>query len=151
MAHSKAGTTTGSGLAGRVSALGRNTDDRRRIPRPDDRRLAPRIRLPKVQAEIASLGLPVTVLEVGFGGLSISSECEFSVGEVHELRCCTSPHHSVILRVEVRHCRPENASDESTRFITGFQFLESWSPGDHSAVDALIERIINVLSVDKDR
>lgn len=148
MGRTKEGTTVAPELARALEAVGEKVPDRRRIA---DRREAPRIRLPKVDAEIVSLGLPATVLEVGFGGLSIVSAAEFSVGEVVEIRCSTAKRLPVVLRVEARHCRPEGDSEEPTRFVTGFQFIEAWSPGDGSAVDALIERIIKVLSVDTDR
>jgi hypothetical protein len=150
VASTKPGTTaaSASGRGAAAIADAEKVADRRARA---DRRQAPRLKMPKVQAEIVSLGLPVTVLEVGFGGLSVASGAEFSVGEVLELSCWTSKAHPVVLRVEVRHCRPDAGPDASSRYITGFQFIEMWSPGDHSPVDALMERIITVLSVDTDR
>lgn len=110
-----------------------------------DRRAAPRITLPHVQAEILSLGLPVTVLEIGFGGLSIASEGEFEVGEQHELRCSVAGQPAVTLRVAVRHTRRQ-AARHAPRYVTGFQFIDVSAPGDHSALDDLIEYITLALS-----
>jgi hypothetical protein len=135
----KPSAKTGAEPGGRASAT---------IDASQDRRETPRIRMPKVEAEIVWLGLPVTVLEVGFGGLSIGSEHEFEVGEVHELRCRVSNRPPVILRVKVRHCRPEDGQHEPAHYVTGFQFVDVWVPGDHSAVDVLIEQLTIALDGD---
>jgi hypothetical protein len=134
--------------AQRLEAVGEPVPDRRK---PVDRRQAPRIKMPKVLADIVSRGLPVTVLEIGLGGMSVVSESEFSVGEMIDLRCRTANRAPIVLRLEARHCRPDAAPGAPPRYVTGFRFAEAWSPGDRSPVDALIEQIINVLSVDKDR
>jgi len=111
-----------------------------------DRRETPRIEAPHVEAEIVSLGLAVTVLEVGFGGLSIACEREFAVGDTLELLCRTRGRGSALLRVSVRHCRPEGDDLEPPRYVTGLQFLDSWRPGDGSPLDTFIAQIADALS-----
>jgi hypothetical protein len=103
-----------------------------------------------VQVEVVSLGLPVTFREVGFGGLSIESQHEFAVGETHALRCRVSSLPSVVLHVRVMHCRPQATPLEPECYVTGFQFVEEWWPGDHSAVDEFIAQVTNVLSAETD-
>jgi len=116
-----------------------------------NRRETPRIETAHVEAEIVSLGLKVTVLEVGFGGLSIASEREFPTGDTLELLCRTPGHRSAFLRVRVMHCRPEDEDRDPTRYITGFQFVDPWRPGDCSALDTFIAQIAKVLSVESKR
>ena len=67
-----------------------------------ERREAPRLTLPSVEAEIVSLGLRATVREVGFGGLSIESAHEFQIGEVHTVRSTTPDSTAAALRDRIR-------------------------------------------------
>jgi hypothetical protein len=115
-------------------------------PAVEDRRETPRLKLPSVKAEVVSLGLQVTVLEVGFGGLSIESGHEFAVGELHDLRYGTSTRGTVVLPARVKHCRPVHARQEAPRYVTGFQFVDAWCPGDHSTVDEFISQVTSGLS-----
>lgn len=125
-------TTAGSKPAGRAVALAEGAEDRR---------VTPRLKLPRVEAEVVSLGLRVTVLEVGFGGLSIESEHEFKVGEIHTLRHGTSTKHDGALSARVKHCRREHGTHVPPRFVAGFQFVDAWCPGDRSAVDEFISQV----------
>lgn len=110
----------------------------------EDRRRTPRLKLPRVEAEVVSLGVRVTVLEVGFGGLSIEGEHEFQVGEIHELRYGTSKGPAVPARV--KHCRAKHARHERPRYVTGFQFVDAWCPGDCSPVDDFIAQVTSGFS-----
>jgi PilZ domain len=111
-----------------------------------DRREAPRLKLPRAEAEVVSLGLRATIIDVGFGGLSIESAREFRVGEVHTLRSGTSTADADILRAKVRHCRRDPAGRESARYVTGLEFVDSWCPGDGSAVDEFISQVTRGLT-----
>lgn len=110
-----------------------------------DRRATPRITLPSVKAEVVSPHMPVTVIEVGFGGLSVASEGEFEVDDSYQLRCSVANRPALVLHVRVRHCRRQDAK-HAPRYITGFQFIETWVPGDNSAVDRLVGDITIALS-----
>jgi hypothetical protein len=105
-----------------------------------ERREAPRLKLPKVEAEIVSLGQRATVLDVSFGGMSILGDYEFQVGEIHELRAGTSNRDAAPLRARVRHCRQEEGAGKP-RYVTGLEFLDQWCPGDGSAVDEFISQV----------
>ena len=130
-------TTAGAKSARRVGGLARGIEDRRETPR---------LKVPRVETEVVSLGLRVTILEVGFGGLSIESKHEFQVGEVHDLRYGTSKRGPVVLSALVKHCRLDPATHGTPRYVTGFQFVDAWCPGDRSAVDEFISQVTMGLS-----
>lgn len=115
-------------------------------PKGMERREAPRLRVPEVDAEILSLGLPAKVLDIGFGGLSIESEHEFQVGEVHTLRSGPAHPHATPLRVRVRHCRPSLSGAPRPRYVTGCEFVDPWCPGDRSAADEFISHVTSKVS-----
>lgn len=110
-------------------------------PDISERRESPRLKLPKVEAEVVSAGLRATVLDVGFGGVSIESAHEFQVGEVHTLRSASSDKDTDVLRARVRHCRREHKGNEPQRYVTGLEFVDLWCPGDGSPVDEFISQV----------
>jgi len=115
-------------------------------PKRAERREAPRLGLPGVDAEIVSLGLTAQVLDIGFGGLSIESAHEFGIGEVHTLRSATSGRDAAALRVRVKHCRRARPADRQPRYVTGFEFVDPWCPGDSSAADEFISQVTSGLT-----
>ena len=110
-------------------------------PDVTERRESPRLKLPKVEAEVVSAGLRATVLDVGFGGVSIESPREFKVGEIHTLRSAGSDKDTDVLRAKVRHCRAAHKGNEPKRYVTGLEFVDLWCPGDGSAVDEFISQV----------
>jgi hypothetical protein len=140
VATTKRGTTAVSRSAGRAVAFAQEGQDRRETPR---------LRLPRVEAEVVSLGLRVTVLEVGFGGLSIESEHEFEVGEIHDLRSGMSKRNPIVLPARVKHCRLTRATHEPPRYVTGFQFVDGWCPGDRSPVDEFLSQVTKGLATSR--
>jgi hypothetical protein len=115
-------------------------------PKSVERREAPRLRLPKVEADVVSLGVRAKVLDVGFGGVSIESEREFPIGEVHTLRARTSDPQAATLRVRVTHSRQAPSARPRPLYITGFEFVDPWCPGDSSAADEFISQVTRGLS-----
>jgi hypothetical protein len=142
VATKKGRTTTASRSTGRAVAFAQPVEDRRETPR---------LVVPGVEAEVETLGLRVTIREVGFGGLSIESAHEFQVGEIHQLRYGTSDEDAVVLHARVKHCRSGQARHKQSRYVTGFEFIDRWCPGDRSSVDEFISRVTIGLSADTPR
>ena len=112
-----------------------------------ERRESPRLKLPGVDATIVTLGLPAKVVDIGFGGLSLESDHEFRVGEVHTLRAARSAQDATGARVRVRHCKRASSSD--ARYVTGFEFVDPWCPGDFSPADEFISQVTHGLAKSK--
>src|SRR5262245_15731994 len=115
--RSKGGNPESKSAAGRAAVL---------APTVAERRAAPRLTLTRAEAGVVAIGLRVTVLEVGFGGLSIESGHEFHVGEIHRLSDGRSAETSAVFRARVKHCRRQPATHEPARYVTGFEFVDEW-------------------------
>jgi hypothetical protein len=112
-----------------------------------ERRESPRLELPGVAAEVASLGgMRAKVLDIGFGGVSIECEREFRVGEVHTLRALTSNSDAAAPRVRARHCRRVTSAGRRPLYVTGFEFVDPWCPGDFSPADEFISQVTKGLN-----
>jgi hypothetical protein len=103
----------------------------------DDRRRSPRVQLlGRLHGTMVSLDVPVDVIEMSLGGMSVETTISFPIGAVHTFSLTLGDGSTVELTGTVRHCRNVAPSDAAPRYVVGFQFVDDG--GD--IVDSLIGR-----------
>ena len=128
----------------------RTTNAREVATDAGERRRVPRIEILGLRGKIQASDLPVTVREIGLGGLSIVSAVAFVTGTVHELRLTRENLAPVVVKARVVHCHRHTAPGGQAAHLTGFEFVDPQPHGDRSAIDELIDGITSVLSFGAD-
>jgi hypothetical protein len=109
-----------------------------------DRRRSPRIEiLGRLHGHIATLDVPVNVLEMSLGGLSMETSFPFPSGAVHEFRLTLGDGSFVLLQGRIVHSRPKTAADGSSLFVTGVQFVDEDedAPEGDLSVETVVQKL----------
>ncbi len=103
----------------------------------DDRRRSPRVQLlGRLHGTMVSLDVPVDVIEMSLGGMSVETSISFPVGAVHTFSLTLGDGSTVELTGTVRHCRNVAPAGAEARYVVGFQFVDDGG----EIVDTLIGR-----------
>lgn len=114
-----------------------------------ERRQIPRIEiLGYLQGHLDSLGVQLSVRDIGLGGFSIDAPFPFLSGTRHRFRFSAAADWSVTVIAIVVHCAQRTADrDGRPSYVAGFEFIiESDEHG--TAVDELLDRVTAALSFD---
>ena len=85
---------------------------------------------------MVSLDVPVDVIEMSLGGMSVETSISFPVGAVHTFSLTLGDGSTVELTGTVRHCRNVAPAGAEARYVVGFQFVDDGG----EIVDTLIGR-----------
>jgi PilZ domain-containing protein len=106
-----------------------------------DRRRSARVELVgQVHGHAMSLDVPVTVRELSLGGMAIETPFSFPVGAVHQFKLMLGDGAHVLLNGQARHCRALTTPNASSKFVTGFEFVDEAHDGSQT-VGELMNKI----------
>jgi hypothetical protein len=115
------------------------------LPAFSSRRRAPRLSVDyQLQGRVFGVDADIEVVDISFGGVSLSSSRPFENGVRHVLRFLTDSGLAVEIPARVVHCHP--AHGESPRYHVGWEFLPQ--TGAEDAVMPLIDAVTGSLSFD---
>jgi hypothetical protein len=106
--------------------------------------LTPRLQVNgRIQGEVELVNLRVRVRDIGLGGFSIEASQDLTPG-LHTVRFSQGPW-SIALSAQVRHSRPFCLTDETVRYVIGFEYADAQNPVTRQMIEALVERLTSVL------
>lgn len=115
------------------------------LPVFSSRRRAPRLSVDyQLQGRVLGADADVELVDISFGGVSLSSTQPFSVGDRHVLRFVTDSGFAVEIPARVIHTHP--SLGKSARYHVGWEFLPQ--TGAEDAVMPLIDAVTGSLSFD---
>jgi hypothetical protein len=107
-----------------------------------ERRQSPRIEiLGRLHGHIAALDVPITVLDISLGGLSLQASVAFPPGVIHEFKLTLGDGSSSLMRGKVLRSREVRLADGSHAFVTGVRFVADESPEAGGSIGGLIDRM----------
>lgn len=115
------------------------------LPVFSSRRRAPRLSVDyQLQGRVLGSDADVELVDISFGGVSLSSTMPFTVGDRHVLRFVTDSGLAVEIPARAIHCQP--ALGKAARYHVGWEFLPQ--TGAEDAVMPLIDAVTGSLSFD---
>ena|SRR5688572_18583173 len=109
--------------------------------RNDERRRSPRVEvLGRLQGHNIALDLPVQVIEISLGGMSLETSFQFPVGDLQHFVLTLGDGSTLSLAGRVAYCRDVGGSDTARIFRTGIQFEDEASE-EPAPVGDLLERL----------
>jgi hypothetical protein len=113
--------------------------DRSLPSRANDLRQADRLPiLGALQGEVMVFQ-PMTITEIGGGGVQVDTAFPFQIDSLHDLRLELGSH-TVIVKGRVVHCRVADMDQEIVRYQSGLQFVDLPTHA-ATAIDTFIERV----------
>jgi hypothetical protein len=107
-----------------------------------ERRRSPRIEiLDRLQGHIVARDAPVTVRNIGLGGMSIEAPAPFAAGSAHEFSLTIGDGSAVLLRGRVLYSRETSRPDGSPVYVTGIVFIDDELSEVEPGVGDLIDKI----------
>lgn len=86
---------------------------------------------------------PAIVVDLSLGGLQSRSKIQYEAGEICSVLIARSANDPIVIRAEVRYCRPVN--EETGVFVTGLRFLPESVEQRISLVHYIHDRFLNDL------
>ncbi len=80
--------------------------------------------LDQLDGHVLFFNLPVKLRDISAGGIATESIVEIPVGARHLLRFTTPAGKQIVVAARVTHHRPAQFPDGTSRFVTGFAFLD---------------------------
>jgi len=109
---------------------------------PRERRRSARVALlGRLHGVAVSLDVPVTVTNLGLGGMAIETPVAFPVGAIQEFELTLGDESAVILRGKVIRSQKVTPSGATPSFVTGIQFIDEDEPVERAEVGHLIKRL----------
>ncbi len=113
------------------------------FPAASSRRSAPRLAVDyQLQGRVVGIDADIEIVDISFGGVSLSSSASFEAGERHTLRFVTDYGLAVEIPARAVHCRPARVG--SMPYHVGWEFLPQI--GAEDAVMPLIDAVTGGLS-----
>jgi hypothetical protein len=78
----------------------------------------------QIRGQLVSLGVRLTIREIGFGGFSSESPIQFELGARHLFQFTTADNREVLVTARVVYCRADGQFLWLPMFITGFAFVD---------------------------
>lgn len=107
-----------------------------------ERRRSPRIEiLGRLHGNIVSLDMPITVLDISLGGLSIQAAVAFPASAIHEFKLALGDGSSTLMRGKILHSREVLLPDGTRVFVTGVAFVDDEPAEGDDAIGDLIDKM----------
>jgi hypothetical protein len=101
-----------------------------------DRGRTPRLEvLERIQGELRALDMPVTLLDLSYGGFLMEAPVDFIVGGSHDFRFTAARQALIVLCARVVHSAPTGVAT----YVMGLEFEEADSAAVQDAVELLLD------------
>lgn len=114
---------------------------------PQSRRQGPRVEvLDQLSGRLASTDLPVTIINLGFGGFAIESPVAFAEDERQLVQFIKDDVLSVTLMATCRYCHPIGGRNGAPHYAAGFEFEHDETGDTEAAVTMLVDIATSALA-----
>jgi len=108
----------------------------------EERRTHPRLEvLGRIHGGVVALDVPLTLLNMSAGGLSVQTPFRFPIGATHDFRFKWGDHAPIVLRAQVVHTLRATREGEVI-YVTGLEFTGK----DRADIQQAIKAVMDVLS-----